>query len=228
MIFGKWKHRRTQQDKDTSSPEQQAPKRTITPGRWNRLYFGFDGFDATKPPNKDAPKKRKNIVITPSDMDMIDYCHFKIIADKKQEIHVLKKTNKSLMRDHHCKDQEMDAMKIKIRSLRKENDKKDKQLARQLAEAEYREKEWAIEKRLLMEQLDRLRGVTPIQQEEEYPFNGDSERIVTPGHQGDRRRALVRQSTSSVRALIQEKEAEIQKYSESSETSSVRSESYCA
>lgn len=207
MYFRKLKGRSKKQDtKDgastapTDNSDTNTKKRTVTIGRWNRLYYGFQGFDPTESPKKETRKKA--IVVTPQDMDIIDYCYHKVIASKEHEISALKKTNKALMRDHQYKDGELEMMKQKFRELK---EVALKQRARLLAEAEYREREWAIEKKQLLQEIDwALRGIAPQEHYDDY--DDDDLDTVTDDNCGFRSE-LLNHSPTSVRDLIYEKEA---------------------
>jgi hypothetical protein len=144
--------------------------------------------------------------VTPQDVDMIDYCYHQVIASKDHEIEVLKKKNVSLMRDHEYKDTEMEILKRKYRSLK---DEFLKQRARLGADAEYREREFAIEKKQLLREIDwALRGVAP---EDDEDMSDDEDSIESPAEYYARKEML-RRSPLSVRDLIQEREVDIAKY----------------
>lgn len=168
------------------------------------MYYGFQGFDPTSSPKQEA--RKKSVVVTPQDMDMIDYAYHKVIASKDHEIaskdheiaskdheiSVLETTIKALMRDHKYKDEEMERIMEKYHWL--------KQAVR------VRERQWAIEKQQLLEEIDwALRGVSPEEQDVVYHKDNG----VDDGN-GFQRGSLSR-SPTSVRILIDEREAEIAK-----------------
>jgi len=148
-------------------------------------------------------------------MDMMEYTHFTIVQQKKQEISVLRNINLSLMRDHCQKDHEMDNLRKKNIALKREN----KELARVLAEDEYGAREWVIEKKQLLEELERLRG-THEQVSEDYFSETDSEGSILDledeEEEHGRRKGLQRtlSFSMSVRDLVQDIEADIEKHKE--------------
>ena len=136
-------------------------------------------------------------------MDMIDYCYHKVIASKDHEIEVLKKTNEGLLRDHEYKDTEMDILKQKYRSLKHAALKQQDQFE---AEAEYREREWAIEKQQL---LKKSTGhcEAPFLQMKMIPTV--SKISIVDRKESFTRKLMLSKSPTSVRNLIQEREAQI-------------------
>lgn len=174
-------------------------KRKVTIGRWNRLYYGFQHFDPSQSPKQET--KKKKIVVTAQDMDMVDYCYHKVIASKDDEIEVLKQ-------DQEYKDTEMEILKQKYRSLKHAALKQKHQLE---AQAEYREREWAIEKKQLLQEIDwALRGVVPA---DEGDTDSDEDSIMGRKEEPFTRKEMSRKSPTSVRNLIQEREAQIAKHS---------------
>lgn len=147
-------------------------------------------------------------------MDLIASCNYKIIADKNHEIYILKKTNQSLMRDHRYKDDDIGNLKREIRSLKK-------LYQRQLVESEYNEKEWATERKQLLQELESLRCTSAPPQidssmEALEDDRGDIEEELHANDIRVRRGRSYSSSSSSVRDLIDEKEAAIQKYNHES------------
>lgn len=208
MIFSCKRSNKKRNNKAGTTPALETTsdeKRTVTIGRWNRLYYGFQHFDPTESPKQET--KKKTIVVTPQDMDMIDYCYHKVIASKDHEIEILKKTNEGLLRDHECKDTEMDILKQKYRKFRHAALKQQDQFE---AEARYREREWAIEKQQLLQEIDwALRGSVP---------KDDNDTVSVDDSSVDRKESFTRKemlskSPTSVRDLIKEREAQISKHS---------------
>lgn len=214
MFFRK----RPQQDKpNSSSPSSPEPtKRTVTDSRWNRLYFGFP--DPSVPSKTHKKKKRKNLILTPKDVELIDYCHRVLIEKKEEEIQSLTKLHKSVTRDCQQKDQEMRILKQKYVLLQRQNNV----LLQQMTGDEYCGREWEIEKKHLLQELREARRASDKQRvSEDYFSDTESESLLEDNEEIRHFRNGGLQGTRlsmrmSVQDLIQDIEDDIEEHKQCS------------
>lgn len=133
----------------------------------------------------------------------------RVVVDSN-DLLILKETNNALMRDHVYKDEEMKYLKQKYVMLKRKNRKLESQA-----------KEWATEKKQLLEQLEKLGGNGTSMDETGQPkqklkatdIKDHKESQEQEDNQLSRRPTLL-SSPDSVKALVEKKEAKIRKRDE--------------